>query len=53
MKQQLQSDCNASIVQVDMRTVVMKKLGVKWLTELYDEILVNGLKEAGIFEALQ
>ena len=59
VKQQLQSDCNGSIVQVDMRVVVMKELGVKWLTELHDhftgrpEILVNGFKEAGIVEALQ
>ena len=59
VKQQLQSDCNASIVQVDMRTIVMKELGVKWLSELYDylrgrpEILVNGFKEAGIVDALQ
>ena len=61
MKQQLQSNAgnDASKVQVDMRTTVMKELGVKWPTALYDylrgqpEILVNGFKEAEIVEALQ
>ena len=62
MKQQLQSNAgnDANKVQVDMKTTVMKELGVNWLTALYDylrgrpKILVkNGFKEAGIVEALQ
>ena len=59
VRQQLQSNDDASKVQVDMRTTVMKELSVKWLTALYDylrgrpEVLVNGFKEAEIVEVLQ
>ena len=46
-------------IEVDMRGTIMKELGVKWLTALYDhmcshpETIKNGFKDAGITEALQ
>ena len=51
---QLSGGKQASEVQVDMRLSVMKELSAKWLVGLYDhlrasdQIIVNGLKEAGI-----
>ena len=46
-------------IEVDMRGTIMKELGAKWLTALYDhmcshpETIKNGFKDAGITETLQ
>jgi hypothetical protein len=56
---QLKDQEDTGNVNVNMSTVVMKELGAKWLTALYDnfkgrpELITNGFKKAGIVDALE
>lgn len=59
VEKQLQAGTAVNAVKVNMGMAVMKEVGAKWLTALYDKlrtetsIVVNGFKNAGITEAVQ
>ena len=59
MEKQLQVGTAAQASQVNMGMTVMKEIGAKWLTGLYDKlraepsIVVNGFKNVGIVEAVK
>ena len=55
---QLQAGTAEDAVKINMGMAVMKEVGAKWLTVLYDKlctetsIVVNGFKNIGIVEAV-
>lgn len=59
VEKQLQAGVEATAVTVNMGMPVMKELGAKWLTSLYDKlqrektIIINGFKKVGIVDALK
>ena len=56
---QLQAGTAEHDVKINMGIPVMKEVGVKWLTALYDKlrmetsIVINGFKNVGIVEAVE
>lgn len=59
MEKQLLIGTAAEAIQINMGMAVMKEVGAKWLTALYDKlrtdtsIVVNGFKNVGIIEAVK
>ena len=59
VEKQLQIGTAAEAIQINMGMAVMKEVGAKWLTALYDKlrtetsIVVNGFKNVGIIEAVK
>ena len=59
VEKQLQAGVEATAVTVNMGMPVMKELGAKWLTSMYDKlqrektIIINGFKKVGIVDALK
>lgn len=60
MEKQLQAGIEAEGIEVNMGMPVMKEVGAKWLTALYDKfkmednnhIITNGFKKVGITEVV-
>ena len=59
VEKQLQAGTAENDVKINMGMPVMKEVGVKWLTALYDKlrmetsIIINGFKNVGIVEAVE
>ena len=59
VEKELQTGTAAEAIQINMGMAVMKEVGAKWLTALYDKlrtvtsIVMNGFKNVGIIEAVK
>ena len=59
VEKQLQAGTVENDVKINMGMPVMKEVGAKWLTALYDKlrmetsIITNGFKNVGIIEAVE
>ena len=59
VEKQLQAGTAENDVKINMCMPVMKEVGAKWLTALYDKlrmersIIINGFKNVGIIEAVE